>query len=170
MSFDLKAPKALPKKLYKLLRLAVEDAKKISKMKGYELYMGDWVEVAKESCEAPTCRVCMAGAVMVCEFKADKTKRIHDEIEMYGVGALEPNDYGDSTGAKLFAINDMRTGDFVEAYEQLYGHGPNDGEVDELLRKCGDFISGRYDDATLVCRAPWRDYMTVANWLEKANV
>lgn len=55
----------LPSKLSDLLELAVNDAQKAAKMPGVELDMTYW-QVGANAVNK-TCKVCMAGAVLLCE-------------------------------------------------------------------------------------------------------
>lgn len=137
-------PKPLPKTMSGLLRLAVTDARKLQKTKGYKLDMR--VFVAKP---AKVCRVCMAGAVMVRELGMRPPPRFAD-----------PEDSADrATEQALYAIDNMRLGEFAEAAR-------------ELGAKISDYQAGRlsgYLEAYTMRagRYPWEAYLKVADMLEE---
>lgn len=83
------------KKLSSLLRVAIDDLRKIERRKNYVVNMVDWY------CKHGTvaCEVCMAGAVMACRL----------DIPDSAV-SMEPCDFSDDVGRKLQAIDYLRFG------------------------------------------------------------
>lgn len=128
---------ALPDKASALLRLAVADARKVSKMKTRVLDMEVWHQP-----DGGKCAVCMAGAVMDRTLRADPKK------------LLVPGGDGmsDQNTAALLRINALRRG-FDSKCIIPYGH-------DAL-----DLIRAHYKASSGL--APWRIYLKAAAMLEK---
>ncbi len=156
--------KELPAKLSELLRLAVEDAKKLSKNPKYVLCMLDWhLPLDKK------CAICMAGAVMACELKTNRNDTVM------------PEDLGEEVNNKLMAINALREGNIIEAFNNLNGDinwtGYKGGLSEEQLPACweaGSIIRDNYNDSAYRTptsdRAPWHIYLKAAKILEKAGL
>lgn len=86
-----------------ILKRAVEDAMAVKEMNGYKLDMGKW------HMPNGVCKVCMAGAVMVRTLQVSRTQE------------LDPADFTEGVSSKLFAVNNMRIGNMVGAFRQVYG-------------------------------------------------
>jgi len=111
MMILLKPDKGLPRKPSDLQRLALDDTLKTEKLEGYEVDMGYWHE-ARYRHHHNKCVVCMAGAVMRCEF---------------GIGpdaTFVPEKFVPAARKKLQAIECMRVGDYTGAFEYL-GRSPD---------------------------------------------
>lgn len=94
-------PVILPKKPSALIRIALEDLAKAERSKKCEINMMDW-----HYTNGATCTVCLAGAVM------RSSLGVPDTVDKW------PDDCGRNEN-QLFAINDLRTGDVADAFEQL---------------------------------------------------
>ncbi len=133
----------LPEKLSALLRLAVKDARLLaSRPDLYELDMSAWVTKAN----GEPCRVCMAGAVMVCE----RTEMIREQVRK--TGAITPEWSGFRTYERVAfeLINQMRAGNFIGCLK-----------ASRLIRR-------NYNDE--LGRAPWHIYLKAASILAKAGL
>lgn len=99
-------------KLHQILAIALIDLRKAEKMKGVKIDMGDWHRPVS-SFDRRICYVCLAGSVIHC--------RLADKVDL-GCN-LTPGDYAevDECQQKLFALNDLRNGWLLKAYEHLYG-------------------------------------------------
>lgn len=151
--------KPLPNKLYQLLRLAVTDAQRVMKMKNFTLDMGNWVAALDD--KAKQCSVCLAGSVMVCELKAHKNKDLKVE------GEVTPGYYNVDISSKLHAINDMREGQMVQAFNEINKRVQTNAEQ-YVLQLVGDLIADDYDEGDE--RASWETYLQVADILELCNL
>lgn len=150
-----------------LLRLAIEDAQKAEKTPGYELDMMYWHNTYKKR---KTCVVCMAGAVMAMSLEVDP----HEHIDLdYLVSDMEAGRTDEEACTvielnidQLYAINEMRMGDFYNAIWELRNTSCGESSEDELdiFREAAlelnenDYKAGRY---------PWEQYLAAANVLEK---
>jgi len=146
----------LPKTLHGLLKLAVEDAKKIEQMDGYELNMGEWHLGAGDEEPGRPCQVCMAGAVMVLELNMPKERSVEP-------GDMATSDYG----RRMFAINSMRCGQFVNAYRQLHNAEP---EGDNLRGLAGLQVTFQHLPMAVDGRFPWHVYLEAAEVLKEAGL
>lgn len=93
--------KTLPDKPSELIRVALNDLKKIEKTKGYEVDMESWHDSYNSKC-----LVCLAGAVMVKSLKAEKNKSlfpVHFPTER----------------EKLRVLNDLRMGEVSNGFHRL---------------------------------------------------
>lgn len=95
----------LPNTLGNLLSNAITAVDIISRDDRYKLDMKRWHQPFNK------CKVCMTGCVMAYYLGAD--------IEQYYIPDDFPNEIG-----KLYSIDDMRRGDFQEAYEDFHGLYP----------------------------------------------
>ena len=71
-----------------LITLALDDLLKIERRKGYKVNMRVWYEPDEEG----VCHVCLAGAVLACEYNLDKGKEIDwgfDDEMSYKSDALD---------------------------------------------------------------------------------
>lgn len=92
------------RKLHSLLKLAIDDLKKVERLpKKYIISMHDWHNYDEDTGK---CRVCMAGAVLACTVKIGKTTSVGSETE--------------ELDRQTSAINALRCGRVAEAYEVLY--------------------------------------------------
>lgn len=66
--------KKLPSTPSKLITLALDDLAKVEKMKGYQVDMRYWHTSQTGLGDQTVCSVCLAGAVMVCELKANRAE------------------------------------------------------------------------------------------------
>lgn len=168
IDFSEFGPKAkkLPRTLSGWIRVAVEDAKRLSKRKNFELDMGVYnnFEEDDEGNETGVCHVCLGGAAIV------------------GRGLVPPGEdtNGDATSDVAYSLDMVRRGNIYSAIRFLYGDEFNmnsDGsdrfdddhkvmktidEVTEKLRK--EFYSSNYD------RPSWRSLLRAANKLAKIGL
>jgi hypothetical protein len=91
----------LPSIPSELIRLAIADLEKIEKNPKYAIYMGDWHAVDSYTGK---CEVCLAGSVMAC------TLGVSPNIDS------DACEFGDDVSAKLYALNDFRTGQIGAAF------------------------------------------------------
>ena len=146
-----KKPVRLPSKLSALLRLAVKDAKAVSRRKAYRLEMGSWHRPEPDG----PCLVCMAGATMANTLKVDPRCMI------------EPQELDESTRNKLYAIDSARAGAFQSALWELHQRRPPVSKR-ETLRRIGSEVYAKHKSAD--GRAPWSVYLAAADELEKAGL
>ena len=142
----MKKKHILPNKPSALLRLAVGDAKKIERTPGYRLNMSVWHTGAGDNSD---CEVCLAGSVMACTLKLDRTRSA-------GPGHADPG-----IEQKLNFINDMREGN-LDAIENAVLF--DDDGVKDKVNAIGRFISNHYNFGN--DRAPWWVYLKAADRLE----
>jgi hypothetical protein len=146
----MKKTKTLPDKLSDLLELAIDDCRKIKKLKSYKLDMYNFHFMKRDK----KCHVCMAGAVMACGLKAKRTQ------------SYMPDDFDDDTCSKLEAINEMRVGDFSSASSRLFG----EGEIPPTLAlKLSDKVTNSMYLDKIPGRANWRVYRKCVTELRKAG-
>lgn len=141
----------LPQKPSALLRLAVQDSIKVSKLKTRKLVMTTWHSY---SAKDKVCNVCMAGAVMdrTLKLPARRTLDAHETL------------WAD----EMVAIDYMRMGRFEEALHWL----GLSAEVDSHALKL-DVIGQPVRNAYLrshLERAPWRVYLKAARELERIDL
>lgn len=95
------------KKLSRLLSVALADLRKIErKTKTYKIDMYDW-HCGVKYINQNKCHVCMAGAVIACELKANPEHN------------LVPECFNKNIAERLIAINELRTGDVSFACTRL---------------------------------------------------
>lgn len=165
-----KAINRLPEKLWQLLERAITDAQKIEHMPGYELDMQSWVGIFEEG---QPCQVCLAGSVMVCTLKAQKSKYFTTEMKSSSTVHMGPEDFGDETLCrKLNAIDYMRCGDFKGALTQLHGVGGIENltlaeifVLDALEAEVSDYVRDSNEG-----KAPWDVYDKAIQVLELIDV
>lgn len=145
----------LPDKLSALLRLAVHDARLVAKDPRYELDMDVW-----HSVHGNKCAVCMAGAVMV---RSLGVKPGDDGWEV--VAGLDGRENG-PLGDKVYAVEALRIGDFVGAYNSVFRKMPTPAEEVSLI-SAGERLGALDQD---VKHAPWEKYLEVADYLEAAGL
>ena len=152
----------LPTKFSALLRLTVEDCKKVEAQSDkYVFDMTVWVEPGRQGGH---CAVCMAGAVMMQRLKLDldeayQNMPAHSEC-------IEPSVYDNPTRDKLLEINNLRTGRIMEEciYREIELSDEKEREIREIekdIRECFDHGKGR---------APWSVYLHAADDLEKLGL
>jgi hypothetical protein len=141
----------LPNKLSALLRVAVEDSKKLARRKGFKLNMSTWVRMEASG----QCAVCMAGAVMVSRFGVP----VGDMIE--------PCDLSEVRARQMLAINSMRVGQFAAAHYSLR-LPPLKGGQRSALRSCEQLVTCR--EIAFYERADWRTYTKCAGLLEEVGL
>lgn len=159
----------LPDTLSGLLRVAVEDAKKIELSDKYKLNMNYWhmpadtYEGEKEE-DRGKCYVCMAGAVMAERLGASPDQEAWPDHIANG---------DESTHSKLLAIDLMRQGNFDSAAEELELAYP--GVLYSLSVTASDQY-GAYRRAQLDTRGeadyrmPWEWYLERADELERLGL
>lgn len=96
--------KRLPKKLGKLLTLALDDLEEIEKDSRYRVCMANFHGPSKGG---DKCQVCLAGAVMANTFKTDHTK-----VQM-------PHDFSSATDNALRALDSLRQGHIYNAQQYM---------------------------------------------------
>lgn len=104
----------LPWTLHELLLVAVADVRLAIKDKNLTVDMGDWITSFYKPHSAKKgkyCSVCMAGAVI--------HNRLIPKKAQFTVTA-RPMNFDDPVQRKLEAINNMRVGDFIDAFDDLY--------------------------------------------------
>lgn len=138
------ATKRLPKKRSALLRIAVRDAMKCEKDPRFKLDMLSWVTPVGDG----TCKVCMAGAVMVQRL-AVGDGRVYMMFESISDLNLR---------GKLYDIDQMRCGEFYD----------ENGEIDMRAAPAAKLISKHFDHD--LGRAPWDIYLRAADMLEGAGL
>ncbi len=143
----------LPRVQSQLLRIAVNDLKKLSDQKDVEINMLSWVSIKNGSCS-----VCMAGAVMLCR----------DLLPVVVDGLMSDCDYGPGVCGdnkdQLCAINNMREGSFIYTFEFLTKKAPTIKQKLQLFR-AGSMVIADFSDDKLM--APLETYERVAAFLEK---
>lgn len=142
MSTKLKLKKALPNSIPALIEAAVADAKRVQRSKRYMLDMGVYHEPNGK------CRVCMAGALLI-------SRGVSDKIEVW------PDQFDRATERKLRAIDFVREGDVISAYNELGMKAPR--SVEAVERRIQDGYSFGRDGG----RAPWSVYLKAAKMLRE---
>jgi hypothetical protein len=106
----MKFHKTLPDKPSELLRVAIDDFQHALKLPNVRINMANWWKKDKES---GVCEVCLAGAVMLNMPIPEKffptTKYI----------LLDPGQYSEDVRNKLKALNWLRVGEVLTAFEIL---------------------------------------------------
>lgn len=163
--------KKLPEKDSDLLDLAVTDAIRASKKKGYRLDMGMWV-VKERLSSGPNkgkavCKVCMAGAVMTQTLGVRTTK-----------DCKEFAPYGTVFEHQLRRINGMRMGCFGgytlpgtparAAQDEAGGYTLLGTPARAAHDEAGALVLAHYNENT--GRAPWRVYRKAAAILREAGL
>lgn len=154
---DSRAPAVavLADNLSGLLRQAVEDAQVVAKMTGYALNMSMWHWTPKTQQAADeVCYICMAGAVMVRRLNVPRSKPIGSACELWEA-------FDEGVVHKMLAIDNMRRGDFVRAFESLYGLPPPQTLRDGLRRAQDGLLYNWHEDV-----ATWPAYLAAATSLE----
>ncbi len=135
-----------PTKLSELIRDAVHDAQEIEKREGYVLNMNAWHVLVDG-----VCRVCMAGAIMVC--------RLGVKREVYA----RPENFSKRVDDLLLAVDAVRVGRLGLAFEYM-GLEFDCDLSDRLNLKIRSAMNG------LIARAQWPTYLEVADELERAGL
>lgn len=157
----------LPARLSTLLRVAVEDAKKIQRTPGYKCdrsTMGMWhdpqYDLDATSLQTVPCgtAVCLAGAVMVRRLGAAKDRSLVPR-QFSQSGAEKPG-----VPEKLRAINEMRTGHFTNAWQEISRIYPVPPKVRAAL------VKARKAYGRQKVLAPWRTYLKCARILKRAGL
>jgi hypothetical protein len=155
---DSRAPAVavLADNLSGLLRQAVEDAQVVAKMTGYALNMSRWHWTPKTQQAADeVCYICMAGAVMVRRLNVPRSTPIGSACQLWEA-------FDEGVVHKMLAIDHMRRGDFVRAFESLYGLPPQQALRDGLLQRAQRALLDDWDEE----RATWPAYLAAATSLE----
>ena len=106
MNSTVEKANKLPDKKFELLRLAIEDFKKVlAAPKQYTADMDYW-HFDGLSDSVPTCYVCLAGSVIA--FSLEKPDPDDDD--------LDPDDFDDDTRNKLNALDELRRGNLGEVF------------------------------------------------------
>jgi len=142
------------KRLSTLLRIAVEDAKAVARMKGYKLNMSVWHQPDSYG----ICHVCMAGAVVA---------RSLGFAKVY-VAPLDEEDIDREVSDRMLAINYMRNGNFYGAFSQLGGCYEDNDKKDLAMIKARSLVMENYREWD--GRAPWDVYEKAAKILERAGL
>ncbi len=95
-----KACRKLPNRLWSLLKTALDDLRRIERLRKYEVQMGSWIEFSPGG----VCEVCLAGAAV-----AMRTRGL-------GIDLAECNV---KTPPKMWALNNLRGGDVTSAILNL---------------------------------------------------
>ncbi len=132
----------LPDKTSDLIELAVRDAKKAARTPGVEFDMDVFMRV---DWDHNTCRVCMAGSILLNTFKVRK----HDYMLVLSTDVWH----------KLWVVNDARVGD-IEGGETA----PQRIAVDAA----NALITKKYDQD--LKRAPWGIYLKAARMLREVGL
>lgn len=86
---------------------ALQDLQKVSNKRNVQVEMGSWCVG-----DGKVCRVCIAGATIMCRDDADFTSTIRDGLQ------ITPMDYDARTQSKLYAINGFRLGLVAETLKE----------------------------------------------------
>lgn len=135
----------LPNKPSALLRLAVNDCKKVQKMKTRKLQMLSWHHWSSID---NVCSVCMAGSIMDRTLKVDLKRNII------------PADFDFDKQNKLHAVNEMRNGNFDSAFSLLDMKDKYNYKINQI----SSFVSRNF--CFFKNRAPWNIYLKAADMLE----
>ncbi len=145
--------KPLPRKLSALLRIAVEDAKAVSKDKRYRLNMGTYHTPNPAD---GRCHVCMAGAVIAQRLGVRPTRSAH------------PASTPGMPRVQLRAIDDMRDGAFSTAIWRTTGKWPAEIGLSDVAFAASKAVEATFDNDH--GRAHWRSYLKAARILEEAGL
>lgn len=143
-----KKPEILTRKLSALIRVAIADAQAAKKTPGVTFEMSDWLvnNPAKRSCS-----VCLAGAVML------RRGLVTAAVPTYQQEFFP--EHCDGNNDQLYAINRVRTGHILEAFEDLGTDAP------EAIRPIETQLRAEYL-ATDEEYAPFEAYLKAADDLE----
>ena len=158
--------KTLPNTLSGLLRVAVEDGRKVQADPRYVFDMSIWHDPMKVEGEDTVCSVCMAGAVMAMRLDAPIEK------------VVDPDNYQDKGDLEfqLRAIDNLRSGDLVDAYRALHWEDNSkrhlkDHKGEEVYKAvCALGTDIKSDYISTLERAPWVTYLRTADELEKLGL
>ena len=162
----------LPNKLSDLLELAVRDARACEADPRYLLDMGKW-HVPKGN---GVCQVCMAGAVIAktIQLSPDTAAELFSD-ESAGRVPVVYSEY-----LPLTAINDMRTGEFRDAWSKVVGGESMSAAQEDALDECREVIESElpefddegddfYEDAPNA-RVSWSTYLECVGILRQAGL
>jgi len=137
-----------------LLRLAVRDARAVSKRPNTQLNMHA-IAQNRESYGADVCHVCMAGAVMLKSLGMEPDSK-------NGLRKACADAYAPGTGEEtpFTRINDLRQGNMCSVV--TYGDARN-----ATVKAAGAMIRDKVSSVTL--RAPWAVYLRAADLLESVG-
>lgn len=111
----MKIKDTLPNKPSELIRVALQDLRKVERSKKYLISMESWhMPTHLYSSELPKCYVCLAGAVMAKEFDIP--------VDDYATPYTFPRKIED----KLIALNNFRCGWIYSALELIIGYRKTD--------------------------------------------
>jgi len=97
-------------KLHVILKIALNDIKKVEKSKKFQIHMGTWFSPSYDDGKTK-CMVCAAGAVMAMTFKAPK-ENCHGPDDFYRDDQLKQ---------KFNALDSLRSGQILSAWEDVHG-------------------------------------------------
>lgn len=118
-----------------LITLALNDLLKVEKRKGYKVDMSVWHEPDNK-----VCLVCLAGAVLACEYGLDKRVEVDwDEI-------------GEEASLKADALNCFRTGGIDFGFESLKLDQDLGQSFNRVITKYSDDRLGFYRDMRKLVR------------------
>lgn len=153
----------LPSTLSGLLRVAVEDARRLALDPRYKLDMNTWYEPANFSKnKTGRCLACMAGAVMVSRKKIP----LDHVWEPWGTQSTP------ITNRIVITIDYMRRGDFNGAFNHLFQKTFTvldvTAEMELALIRASATVQEKMSKGLL--RAPWRTYLKAASILQGAGL
>ena len=138
--------KPLPKTLSGWITAAVEDAKALSKKRGFKLNMYEWNAINYDGTRA-TCMVCLGGACIV------------------GRGIVAPGEIFSGDGEEIaYALDDIRSGNVEFAaknmlHSKLISWIPSKSSIERAT----NLIQSRYREA--LGRAPFETYLEAARMM-----
>ena len=153
-----------PKKLWKLLELAMTDLAKAERSKKFKIDMGTWLSTNG------TCKVCLAGSVMA--FSLDGVEKCKAEGEALNERKyLSPVRFDDWQFA-LEACNQARMGDMYEAWDGMFDYKKNPSKKTYVALVAASFDGGKlYYSTYPKKRAAWKAQMRKSiRTLKEANV
>ena len=147
----------LPTKLFGWLRMSVREVMKCeADTERFVLNMRFWHQPHREL--PGVCVVCMGGAVMAGPLKVPHGESVEPH-------QLESEELMNAMGA----IDDMRTGDFEDAFDNLGGETESLAKDEyRVLEECSALVGEHYD--MQVGHAPWHVYLQCADMLEAAGL
>ena len=119
-----------PKKLWKALRLGLDDLAKAERSKRFEVNMSEWL-VTNGKCE-----VCLAGSVMALSL--DGVKKCKAEGALFGECGtmrrrIEEDAFGPEWMVVFLALDFMRAGHWALAWEYIYRQRQSGCRVPETV-------------------------------------
>lgn len=109
---------ALPSTMAGILESAIDDARKLDKSIYYPHFQ-QWHE-SQSHAVLSVCQVCLAGSL------------IAGKLQVSSSDSLTPSCFDNRTHRLLLAIDDMRNGEWVYAFNRIYGCTPGEALEDKL--------------------------------------